>query len=39
VREKVLCDGAHSMGNGGYLVPPGYLCRSGKCENIGDPRK
>jgi hypothetical protein len=37
VKEKVLNDGAHSMGNQGYSVPPGYLRRSGKCENIGDP--
>jgi hypothetical protein len=39
MREKSLCDGTHSMGNRGYLFPQGYLHRSGKCENIGDPGK
>jgi hypothetical protein len=39
MREKVLYDGTRSMGNRGSLVPLGYLHRSGKCENTGDPRK
>jgi hypothetical protein len=30
VKEKVLYDGAHSMGNQGWLIPPRYLCHSGK---------
>jgi hypothetical protein len=37
VKEKVLNDGVHSMGNRGWLIPPRYLRPSGKCEKTGDP--
>jgi hypothetical protein len=39
VRGRVIYDGAHSMGNKGWLVPLRYLCRSGKFDKTGDPRK